>query len=276
MRYILPLSKIRLADSATFGGKAASLGELLSHNLPVPAGFAISAQASKDFGSGTSPDFQKELLSNFDDLGLNLVAVRSSAPAEDSDDASWAGQLETYLNVERANLLARVEDCWASVQSDRAKSYAVHQEAEGSQLAVGVVVQAMVPSEVSGVMFTVDPVTKNRNTMIIESLYGLGELIVQGAVTPDHWQLSKWPLSITRAIIGQKDTKLVYSNGDNMELEVSPSEASKLSLSDTQVLEIASIGQRVESRYQKPQDIEWAYHNGHFFIVQSRPITTLS
>lgn len=277
MSYISPFAHINKTKTAIFGGKAASLGEMKGIGLPIPDGFAISADACRDFADGKlSEEFQQELQTAFKRLGAKRVAVRSSAIAEDAGDASWAGQLESYLNVGQEDLLRSVQNCWDSIKSEHALDYAKDKSVSKEDLMVGVVVQEMIDSEVSGVMFTVDPVSQEQTNMMVEAVYGLGEMIVQGVVTPDHWIVTKKPFGVVEFQINVKEKQMVFAGGKNVVKDLPEAVADKATLREEQVEEIAKIGLWVEKHYGKPQDIEWAYQNGKFYVVQSRPITTLS
>jgi phosphoenolpyruvate synthase/pyruvate phosphate dikinase len=276
MKYIKPLTELRINNATEFGGKAASLGEMISGGIPVPPGFAISAAAYRELSKHpVSEDLKRELEQAFNELGAERVAVRSSALAEDAADASWAGQLETYLNVKLDNLTESVRKCWRSIDSDRAAIYASDHRISDDQRAVGVVVQAMLDSQVSGVMFTVHPVTKDKSSMVIESLYGLGEMIVQGTGTPDNFIVRKQPLEVTEFNIAVKDQMMIYRNGKNKVVDVDEEQADKATLREREVLQLAELGIKIENHYKKPQDIEWARVDKDFYILQSRPITTL-
>ncbi|HET9722052.1 MAG TPA: PEP/pyruvate-binding domain-containing protein [Candidatus Saccharimonadales bacterium] len=276
MSYIAFFKDITKADARRFGGKAASLGELTGAGLPVPEGFAIDVDAYSQFTAKPPDDkLEQELYEAFDKLGAARVAVRSSAVAEDAADASWAGQLESYLNVGNADLIQSVQKCWRSIDSRRAVEYAKDKQLRAEDKAVGVVVQKMLDSQKSGVMFSVHPVLKDKNTMVIESLYGLGEMIVQGEITPDNYVISKRPLKVLEFNIAVKEKQMVYKNGANRVEAVEEPLADRASLSEEDVLELAELGVKVEQHYGRPQDIEWAQVDGKFYILQSRPITTL-
>jgi len=258
------------------GGKAASLGELINAGLPVPPAFAITTNCYKEFKNKELPVGVKELiLKAFDDLGSERVAVRSSAIGEDSFGASWAGQLDTYLNTSRENLIETIRKCWKSIYSERALSYAAQKNVDKNDLAIGVVIQKMVDSEVSGIMFTVNPITNDKNQIMIEAGYGLGELLVQGIITPDNFLLNKKTLQILESKIETQKTMLVYKNGENLQILVSEEKRNKPALNKKQLIELAQIGSIIEKHYSTPQDIEWAFEKGKFYIVQSRPITTI-
>lgn len=233
-------NEISMEDVNLVGGKAASLGEMTKANFPVPLGFVITTEAQGVIN-------EDEIFKAFDLLDSEKVAVRSSAVAEDSSQASWAGQLETYLNVSREDLIYKIKDCWRSIKSERAQSYAARQNLLGEQLLVAVAVQKMVKSKTAGVMFTANPVTNDRKEIVIESIAGLGEALVQGLVTPDSFVVDKESLEIKH-------------NGSQ----------------DQKIKELAKIGKAIEDHFGNPQDIEWAIDKkGKIWILQSRPITTL-
>ncbi len=270
MRYFVKfLDEVGLSDKSLVGGKAASLGEMLQAGINVPPGFVITTDA---FNGGMTPELQKNILECFDELGTTRVAVRSSAVAEDSDDASWAGQLESYLNTTRNGLIEAVEKCWESIKSERAIEYADEHGVNEDQRAVAVVVQAMVDSEISGVLFTANPVTQNRMECLIEAIHGLGELLVQGAVTPESF-ITDRSSEIKSHSSSKQRKKLIYKDGANQEVEVTPNNR----ILNKQLLKkLVATALKIEKHYEGvPQDIEWAVKNDHLYIVQSRPITTL-
>lgn len=265
------LNAVTRKDSDSVGGKAASLGEMLQAGLPVPDGFVVTTEA---FRAGMTPQLAKQILLEFDKLGAARVAVRSSAVAEDSAAASWAGQLESYLNVTKEGLVGAVGKCWRSIESDRARHYADKHHAGPGQRAVAVVVQAMIDSEVSGVMFTANPVTGNRDELMIEAVWGLGEMLVQGLVTPESIVLNKLSGKTTFRSPHRQAKQLVYQDGSNREIEVKDTLQGKNILAPADIKPLAALAVKIESHYASPQDIEWAYASGQFYIVQSRPITT--
>lgn len=208
-------------------------------------------------------------------LGNPLVAIRSSATAEDLPTASFAGQQETYLNVSgESNVILKVRDCWASLFEQRAIFYRAKNNFDHFRVGIAVVVQKMVQSEASGIMFTMDPVTNDKNKILVECILGLGELIVQGAVTPDHYEISKEDLEITNKIIGVQDKMMSKVGNKNVIRKLSKDKSAKPKLSEKIILEVAKIGRQIEKHYYFPQDIEWAIENNKVYIVQSRPITT--
>jgi rifampicin phosphotransferase len=237
---IVPLSKA--SDTKLVGGKAAALGRLIKAGLNAPPGFVITTLANNH-----KLDF---VLDEFDKLGAEKVAVRSSATAEDGAKDAWAGQLDTFLNVKRSELLDKVAACFKSASSDRAKAYAEQKNINSGKVAV--IVQKMVPAHISGVAFSVHPVTNDRQQMVIESVSGLGEKLVSGTVTPNTYVINK-----TGAIV----EKHLASQNSN--------------LSDSQLQNLARELVKIEDLFGFPVDVEWAISSGQLFILQSRPITTL-
>jgi pyruvate, water dikinase len=267
---ILRLEEVSRADVELVGGKAASLGEMLQSGVMVPPGFVITTDG---FKSGMLPDLKQTILDAFDTLGAERVAVRSSAVAEDSGSASWAGQLESYLNITRDTLIEAVQKCWHSIESEHAVAYAKEQDI--NEQAVAVVVQVMVDSELSGVLFTANPVTENQDEIVIEAAYGLGELLVQGMITPENIVAKKDSGKILRRQASKQKIMLTYKDGTNQEVPVRADLLEKLVVSEKQVKELGVLARKIEQHYGSPQDIEWAITDGKLYIVQSRPITTL-
>ncbi|MEK7451153.1 MAG: PEP/pyruvate-binding domain-containing protein [Patescibacteria group bacterium] len=277
MIYIKTFNQINKSNVKEVGGKGASLGEMIKAGIQIPPGFVVTAQVHRKFMNDSLPaDVEEEILTALDALGAQRVAVRSSAIAEDSSQASWAGQLETYLNVSRDNLINKIRECWNSIKSERALAYAGGQNLSEEDLFVAVVVQKMVESKTSGVMFTVNPITKDTNEIMIEAGFGLGELLVQGLITPDNFIVNKHTLEIKNRDIQSQDTMLVFRNGENKEISVPEGKKNEQTVSDKIIKELAEIGKKIEVHYAKPQDIEWAIDSqSKIWILQSRPITTL-
>jgi pyruvate,water dikinase len=300
-------------DVGVAGGKGASLGEMTQAKLPVPPGFVLLANAFDRFLEETDlgvevtsvlkkvkhselhsvakasevirqlidnakipEDIADEVISEFKKLKVKLAAVRSSATAEDSSTASWAGELETYLNVTEENLMESVKLCWSSLFTTRAIFYRFEKKMHKKQVSVAVVIQAMVESEISGIAFSVHPVTKNKNQMIIEAGWGLGEAIVSGQVTPDAYVVDKRDLSIIDINIAKQEMMIVRDGAKGTKhMKIQKVKQEKQKISGKQIIELAKICANIEKHYKKPQDIEWAFAKGKFYITQSRPITTL-
>ncbi|MDX9893282.1 MAG: PEP/pyruvate-binding domain-containing protein [Patescibacteria group bacterium] len=219
----------------------------------------------------------QEIAAEFKKLKTKYVAVRSSATAEDSSIASWAGELETYLHTTEKTLLDKVKHCWSSLYTPRAIFYRYEKKLIDQQVSVAVVVQEMVESEISGVAFTVHPVTKAKNQMIIEAGFGLGEAIVSGQITPDSYIVDKTDLSILDINVAEQKRMLVRKSqaGGIVWKPVAKAKQESQVLSGKQIIELSKICINIEKHYKCPQDIEWAYTKGKFYITQSRPITTL-
>lgn len=312
MELIRDLKKLTKDDTAIAGGKGASLGEMTQAGVSVPAGFVILASAFDRFLEETDISVEIEALShklNFKNInsvdrisneirGLILdaefpkdiakevqkknsklkakyVAVRSSATAEDSSVASWAGELESYLNTTKQNLLENIKRCWASLFTPRAIFYRFEKKLNKTKVSVAVVVQKMVQSEISGICFTVHPVTKDYDQMVVEAGYGLGEAIVGGMITPDTYVVHKSNLAILDKNISQQKIMILKVKDGSVEKHVPKSKQEKQKLSDGQILKLSEICRKIEKHYRTPQDIEWAFVKDKFYILQSRPITTL-
>ncbi len=206
-----------------------------------------------------------------------LVAVRSSATAEDLPEASFAGQQETYLNVKGDNVLLKmVRACWASLFTQRAMYYRNQNHFDHLKVGLAAVVQRMIQSDVSGIAFSIDPVSNNKDVITIEAIYGLGEYIVGGKVTPDHYEVVKKSGDILKKEVKKQTIALVQKEGGNKEIKVPEKFQNAQKLSVSQILELAVTIAKIEKHYFFPQDIEWALEKGRFYIVQSRPITTTS
>ncbi|MBI2611921.1 phosphoenolpyruvate synthase [Candidatus Gottesmanbacteria bacterium] len=205
-----------------------------------------------------------------------LVAVRSSATAEDLPEASFAGQQATYLNVKgEATLIDFVKKAWASLYEPRAIFYRHDLKIEQDKVAIAIPVQLMVNSSASGVMFTVDPISTDKNKLVIEAIFGLGEYIVQGTATPDHFEIDKQTDKIIDKKISTQEKMLVKKGDKNVEVLLKGSQGNKPKITDRVAIDIAKLGKKIEKHYFFPQDIEWAIESEIIYIVQSRPITTL-
>jgi pyruvate,water dikinase len=299
-------------DTSIAGGKGASLGEMTKAGLSVPPGFVVLASAFDRFLAETDldveveailkkvshkdinsvekgsveirdlilnakmpQDIKQEIEKNFRALKTKFVAVRSSATAEDSKTASWAGELETYLNVTEKDVVKQVKKCWSSLFTPRAIFYRFEKKLNRTSVSVAVVVQKMVQSEISGICFTVHPVTKDYNQMVIEAGFGLGEAIVGGLITPDTYVVHKKDFSLLDINVSEQKFAIVKSPKGNVNKKFSAKEGSRQKLTGKQIVELAKICVKIEKHYKHPQDIEWALEKKKFYITQSRPITTL-
>ncbi len=320
LRAIAWFDELTKNDIALVGGKGANLGELVQAKIPVPPGFVVTADSYFEFLRLTNladkirrnladinvdnskklqevsdqiknkivsypiPDYiAREIKEAYRKLGDGLVAVRSSATAEDLPDASFAGQQRTFLNIEGEDaVVTAVQSCWASLFEPRAIFYRHQHGFDHLQVGIAVPVQKMVQSEVSGVMFTVEPLTNDKTIILIEAIYGLGEFIVSGEVTPDIYTLNKKDLKIIDKNIRKQELQLIrnpqISPGElesNIGIPVEPSRQELQKLADEDIITLSQLGKTIEDLYKSPQDIEWAKEANKLFIVQARPVTTL-
>ncbi len=205
-----------------------------------------------------------------------LVAVRSSATAEDLPGASFAGQQETFLNVlGESNLIEKVKAVWASLFTARAIFYRTTNKYDHFKIGIAIPVQRMIESEESGIMFTIDPVTNDKSKVVIEAILGLGEMIVQGAVTPDHYEVAKKTGQITLKTVNRQEKMMIKKGYGNEILPIPQKFADRQKLDDPEIKSLAALGEKIEKHYFFPQDIEWAFEKGKLYIVQTRPVTTV-
>lgn len=227
-------------------------------------------------------ELSKEIFASYEKLTKGnknpLVAVRSSATAEDLPDASFAGQQESFLNIKgEANLIQAIREAWASLFGARAIFYRETKGFDHFKVSLAVPVQLMIQSDVSGVAFSINPVTNNKNQIIIEAGWGLGDYIVQGVITPDHYIVNKDSFTIhSRQIVPQKVMEVYKYPSGVKKQKVKKKLINIQKLSDDLVIKLAKIINSIQEHYYFPQDIEWALQNGQLYIVQSRPITTIS
>jgi len=313
-KQVVWFSEVGKADIPLVGGKGANLGEMTKAGLPVPQGFIVTADAYFRFvrekkidayiakwTKGLDPEDSKKLnkialelqkaMKNFalptelvreierayDTMKHGAVAVRSSATAEDLPDASFAGQQATFLNIEgKQALIKAIRECWASLFEARAIYYRTVNNFDHMKVGIAVPVQKMVQSEVSGIMFTVDPVGEDTGKITIDAGLGLGEAVVSGSITPDHYVVDKAKMTIVSKEIGPQDWQMIRDkDGKNKHVNLTKEQKEGQKLTDEQVIALAKIGKQVEDHYGKPQDTEWAFEGGNFYMVQARPVTTL-
>lgn len=204
-----------------------------------------------------------------------LVAIRSSSTGEDVGDATAAGQQTTFLNVQgEKEVLNKVREVWASLFNARAIFYRKNKKLNLEKSGIAVPIQLMVDSTVSGVSFSLDPISNDKSKIIVESVYGLGEMIVQGAVTPDHFEFDKKTLEVTYYQLGLQDKQMIRVRGGNKIIDVSPAHGAKQKVSEKVLREVAKYTRDLEQHYLRPQDSEWAYDGHKLYIVQTRPVTT--
>ena len=234
---------------------------------------------TKILGGEIQTDLRNDIMSAYREMCKGeekFVAVRSSATAEDLPEASFAGQQSTFLNVKgEGDVVQAVKECWASLIEPRAIFYRAENNFDHLKVGLAAVVQEMIQSEVAGVMFTVDPVTGDRDRIAIEAAYGLGEIVVSGSVTPDRYSVSKSAGIIVDKSVVRPDWMIRKAGEHNIHADIGEEMGEKQKLPDELVVELAEIGSRIEEHYKFPQDIEWAFADGTLYIVQSRPITTL-
>ncbi|HUV46773.1 MAG TPA: phosphoenolpyruvate synthase, partial [Candidatus Bathyarchaeia archaeon] len=224
----------------------------------------------------------KQIISFYEQLGGRfkkhcLVACRSSATAEDLPDASFAGQQETFLNVKgEANVVNKVRECWASLFTPRAIFYRQEKKFDHFKVGLAVVVQKMIQSDTSGVIFTLDPVTNDKTKIIIEAIFGLGEMIVQGLVTPDHYEVNKSDLKIIAKQVNDQQVKLIKVGTLNKKTKVPARLRRRQKITDNKIIELAGLAKKLHQHYFFPQDIEWSLEKNRTYILQTRPVTTLN
>jgi pyruvate,water dikinase len=314
-RYCVWFDEVTRDDVPLAGGKGANLGDMVQAGLPIPPGYVITAPAYRRvleqaeletkiddllldldrsvcdqlqtveplirdlFVDAPIPEeIQASILAYYRQLGEDLsVAVRSSATAEDLAGASFAGQQETILNVAGEEMLIEaVRRCWSSLFTAQAIFYRSQRGFDDTPVSMAVVVQKMVDSEKSGVSFTVDPVLRNHYQMVIEGVWGLGEGIVSGRITPDHYKLDRETYEMAFEFIPEKE--IMYCQIQDGGVEVLPVPEDRVSarvLNDSELRHLVDLGNRVEDHFGCPQDIEWAVENGVIYLLQSRPITCL-
>jgi pyruvate,water dikinase len=267
------LQELRARDADRFGGKSASLGELLHAGIPVPPGFAISAEAGEELTDALRHD----IAARYGELGDEVpVAVRSSALGEDSAEATFAGQQDTYLWVRGVDAVCdAVTRCWASLYNPEAVAYRERFRIENP--AMGVTIQLMVDAAVSGVMFTCNPVSGDRSTIAINASWGLGLAVVGGEVTPDDYLVSKVTGEIIRETISDKDMEYVPGDDGPKHVQVDDQRRNEPCLHDGEIVRLIDVAKRIEKHFGTPQDIEWAFdRQGELFVLQSRPVTGLA
>ena len=266
-------------DVALVGGKAANLSRLARLYHRVPDGFCLPVTVMDE----VHPlDLRNEIIASISDLMAChslpelVVAVRSSAVDEDRAGASFAGQHETYLNIVGADaILQAVTRCWESARSERALEYRRQQGLSLERLQLAVLIQQLVASDVSAVVFSANPITGSRDEIMINASWGLGESIVGGTVTPDTFIVRKSDLAITSRTIADKQHMTVSVPDGTREVDVPRFLRKQASLSDGQAAELAQLALTLETTMGYPVDVECAYAGGQLYLLQCRPITTL-
>ncbi len=247
------------------------------HGQTIQTVSRVSTEIADLFEKGSlSPFLSKAILSAYDELGCPPVAVRSSATAEDLPGMSFAGQYESFLNIQGEDaLIQSIKNCWASLWNDRALTYRIKQSISNENLAHGIVVQEMIIAEKSGILFTANPLNGRRDQMLLNASWGIGEAIVSGEVTPDQWVMDKEKNMILETHIAQKKC-MTLQTPKGVTLVKTPEELhEQSSLNEDEVLHLLDLGNKVEQYFGSPQDIEWSYQEGRFYLVQARPVTSL-
>jgi pyruvate,water dikinase len=319
VKVIAWFEEVSKTDIPLAGGKGANLGELTKAHIPVPPGFIVTADAYfyflkeakltekiryylenldtkdskrleevasqiKELISEASmpPEIAEEIKQAYRKLGRGLVAVRSSATAEDLPEASFAGQQRTFLNVHgELEVVVAVQGCWASLFEPRAIFYRAQHGFDHLKIGIAVPVQKMVQSEAAGVMFTIEPMSNDESKIVIEAAYGLGETVVSGDLTPDLYIVDKEELRILDKSIAKQEWQLVKNPAkkdeeeSNIKVPVPDSDQTRQKLTDEDIVALAKIAKTIEALYQFPQDIEWAKEEGKLYILQTRPVTTI-
>lgn len=300
---VAPLRDVGRGDLERAGGKGANLGELVRRGFPVPDGFivttdayaeivayhglaAVIAERLADGGSDGAairaditgvtvpPALRSAIVDAYRELGDGPVAVRSSATAEDLPGAAFAGQQDTYLNVSGADaVLDAVRSCWASLWTERAIAYRHNRGIDSGDIRIAVVVQRMVDADAAGVMFTANPVTGDRSDIVVDASSGLGEAVVSGLVTPDHYVLDRRG-RVRERQAGRREV-VIRAAADGGVTHDSGAAGAESGLPDSALRELAELGTRVAERFGRPQDIEWAYADGHMRLLQARPMTAV-
>lgn len=270
----IPFAALPPESVSRAGGKGNSLAKLARAGLPVPPGFIISTQLYRTYeprGFELDAAFLDGLQHAYHELGEGIVAVRSSATAEDGAQTSFAGQQETILGVEGIDALASaVRQCWQSLHTDRALAYRAQQQLDSTNMAMAVVVQRLILADTAGVLFTQDPTDPGAGQMTLEASYGLGETVVSGLVTPDRWRIDATTGAIVQAIIGSKRIRRDASG----ESVVAPADTQRFCLSDADLVKLVELGRTIEQFEGGPRDLEWAICEGKLYLLQSRPITS--
>ena len=291
------------------GGKGASLAKMYQNKFNVPNGYVINADIFDEFLSENkikekiqeiinkcnlnneeeieknskeiikiisendiSDNVKKEIIEKYKKLNCEYVAIRSSAISEDSKSHAWAGQLETFLNVNEDNIIDCIKDCWSSIFGERALFYRIKNN-DNQEISVAVIVQKMLQSEISGVAFSINPMNNNLDEIVIEGVFGLGEAIVSGNVTPDTYIVNKKDDRIKSKEIKIQKCKLIKVDKSNKWIEIQDGYLPKIE--DKMILELSKVIKKIEKFYGFPVDVEWGIEGNKIYILQCRPITTV-
>jgi pyruvate,water dikinase len=302
-------------DVPLAGGKGANLGDMVQAGLPVPPGFVVCVPAYQQIAKSSGLEAKLDELTTgldrsdsdqlreieqqaqqlFEHVSIEgelrqlivdcyyalddnvPVAVRSSATTEDLAGASFAGQQRTFLNVVgQEELINAVRHCWASLYTSQAIFYRHQKGFDTAPISMAVVIQKMITSEKSGVLFTVDPVLRDYSQMVIESVWGLGEAIVSGTITPDHYKVDRETYEIVYELVTEQQSMVVKDeNGGIITLPVPPDKVSKRVLTPAELRQLVDLGHKVDQHFGQAQDVEWGIEGDQIYLLQSRPVTNL-
>src|ERR1700744_4040722 len=312
--YVISFQEIDRAKVVVAGGKGANLGELSRiKGIRVPDGFCVTTEAYRQITENNMElknlldeltrlkieqrenvgeisakirtaiesisipeNIAKEIAANLKKIGeKEAFAVRSSATAEDLPTASFAGQQDTYLNIiGKEEILKHISKCWASLFTDRAVIYRLQNGFDHRKVHLAVIVQKMVFPQSAGILFTADPVTSDRKVLSIDASFGLGEALVSGLVNADIYKVRNGKI-IDKKISAKKVAIYAVKDGGTKQQDLQPGQQNRQALTDQQILQLEHTGRKIEAHFGRPQDIEWCLDDELFYIVQSRPITTL-
>ncbi|MDD2489814.1 MAG: PEP/pyruvate-binding domain-containing protein [Bacilli bacterium] len=314
MKYVENLNKITDIDLKIAGGKGTSLGKMIQNNILVPAGFVILAPTFSYFLQKNNlkniinqiitkvnlkdintiekasqqikeliikkelpNEVKQEIFKQFNNMGMNFVAVRSSGILEDSIKTSWAGELDSFLNIKINDLETKIKQCWASLYNTRAIYYALTKHINMEENTIAVVIQKMINSEVSGVAFSINPMSKEPNQNFVEAAFGLGEIVVSGKIIPDCYIVDKNYHLILNKEINTQTKILTHSTKNNSNEQIlSPEQGNKQKLPDVDIIKLSKLINQIEKYFERPVDIEWAQEKKQLYIIQCRPITTIT
>lgn len=315
--YVVNLANSTEVAINSIGGKSQNLGKLMANGILVPSGYVITSEAfqkflnynettelihqlSETFSNAsisfdlalriqekirTEPipkDIEESIINVYEDIvskdSHKLLAVRSSAVEEDSKKASFAGQLDTYLGINGKNaVIQKIRSCWSAAFSKNVLTYCSSRGMKTPPRGVAVILQELITADKAGITFSINPITGNSKQIVIESAWGLGEIVVSGKITPDTWIIEKKSNRIMKKKIMNQEYLFGISPVTNRfeKLEIDTDLKSTPSLKEDELLKVASLASTIEKIYDYPQDIEWAIYEDKLFTLQSRPITTL-
>lgn len=311
--YIKKLEEVSENNTESVGGKAKSLGKMKTEGFLVPSGFVLLTDVFKKFievndlkseidtaleeigrdelknniektsnkiqglivNGSISSEIKSLIISSFEELEREIIIVRSSASAEDGKKNSWAGQLQSFLGIAKSNLIEGIKRSWASLFSSRAISYRFENNLQEEEISIAVIIQELIKGEISGVAFSSHPVSDNKNKIVIEAGFGLGDVIVNGKVNPDTYLVDKDNLKLINVDVGKQEKAHVFGKNTGVSWKNLPESKSKAQvLEENQIIKLAKTILEIENYWGFPVDVEWTIKNNKVYILQSRPITT--